>query len=92
LVSYCVYTAATIDVYDIKSHDDAAATAAAGRLAITLKMLESEAKQTPGIRRSIDIIKAQLQTHSEPTQYRPRIDENANKAPMDSIIVERDTR
>lgn len=92
LVSYCVYTAATIDVYDIKSHDEAAAAAAAGRLAITLKMLESEARQTPGIRRSIDIIKAQLRTHPEPTRQHPRINENVSEAQRDPMTVGPKTR
>ena len=66
LVSYCVYTAATIDVCEIESDDETAAAAAAQRLSVTLRMLESEARQTPGIKRSIEIIKTQLRTHSEP--------------------------
>ncbi|KAJ5100572.1 hypothetical protein N7456_006624 [Penicillium angulare] len=60
LVSYCVYTAATIDIQQIRHEDHAIATAAAKRLSTTLKMLESEAQQTPGIKRSIDIIKSHL--------------------------------
>lgn len=60
LVSYCVYTAATIDIQQIRHEDTSLATAAATRLATTLKMLESEARQTPGIKRSIDIIKSHL--------------------------------
>lgn len=60
LVSYCVYTAATIDIQQIRHECPALATAAANRLLTTLNMLESEAKQTPGIRRSIDIIRSHL--------------------------------
>jgi hypothetical protein len=60
LVSYCVYTAATIDIQQIRHEDASLASAAATRLSTTLKMLESEARQTPGIKRSIDIIKSHL--------------------------------
>ncbi|KAJ5820368.1 hypothetical protein N7474_005959 [Penicillium riverlandense] len=60
LVSYCVYTTATIDVQMIQNEDVALATAAVNRLSTTLEMLESEARQTPGIKRSIDIIKSHL--------------------------------
>ena len=67
LVSYCVYTAATIDIQQIRHEDPALATAAATRLSTTLKMLESEARQTPGIKRSIDIIKSHLTQITEPT-------------------------
>ncbi|QRD83688.1 nitrogen assimilation transcription factor nirA [Aspergillus flavus] len=60
LVSYCVYTAATIDVRLARHEDKAIAEMATGRLAITLRMLETEVKQTPGIRRSIEIIRSQI--------------------------------
>lgn len=65
LVSYCVYTAATIDIQQIRHEDPVLATAATNRLSTTLKMLESEAKQTPGIKRSIDIIKSHLTQHPQ---------------------------
>ena len=60
LVSYCVYTAATIDVRLARHEDKALAEMATGRLAVTLRMLETEVKQTPGIRRSIEIIRSQI--------------------------------
>jgi hypothetical protein len=60
LVSYCVYTAATIDVRLMRHDDKTIAEMAANRLVITLQMLETEAKQTPGIRRSIEIIRSHL--------------------------------
>ncbi|KAL1887978.1 hypothetical protein Sste5346_009860 [Sporothrix stenoceras] len=60
LTSYCVYTAATIEVQQVRHPDPAVATQAVERLGTTLRMLEVESQQTPGIRRSIDIIKAQL--------------------------------
>lgn len=42
-------------------HDDkTVADMAAGRLKITLQMLETEVKQTPGIKRSIEIIRSHL--------------------------------
>src|SRR5690348_7697738 len=64
LVSYCIYTTATINVMEIKSTEegDAAAAAVANRLSVSLKVLEQEVKQTPGIHRSVDIIKGQLRT------------------------------
>lgn len=60
LVSYCVYTAATIELEQIEESDDRD-TGAHERLSMILKMLEMEARQTPGIKRSIDIIKARLE-------------------------------
>lgn len=60
LTSYCVYTAATIEVLQVQNSPKDVSTAAVHRLATTLRMLEAEAAQTPGIRRSVDIIKAQL--------------------------------
>lgn len=67
LVSYCVYTAATINVYDMKNAEESKRGEVAGRLNISLQILESEARQTPGVRRSVDIIKSLLSTW-EPTQ------------------------
>ena len=60
LVSYCVYTAATIDVRLVRHDDKALADMATNRLAVTLRMLETEVKQTPGIKRSIEIIRTQI--------------------------------
>ncbi|KAL4949479.1 fungal-specific transcription factor domain-containing protein [Aspergillus filifer] len=60
LVSYCVYTAATIDVQLMKHEDKTVSDMAADRLVVTLQMLETEVKQTPGIRRSIEIIRSHL--------------------------------
>lgn len=62
LVSYCIYTAATVNVYEIKLSDKAISQAAAVKLSNSLRLLESEVKQTPGISRSISIIKDQLRT------------------------------
>ncbi|KAJ5280484.1 hypothetical protein N7478_005856 [Penicillium angulare] len=77
LASYCVYTAATVDIQQIRHEDTYLATAAATRLSVTLKMLESEARQTPGIKRSIDIIKSHLtrqqesETNPDPHSFSP---------------------
>ncbi|RAO65116.1 uncharacterized protein BHQ10_001128 [Talaromyces amestolkiae] len=60
LVSYCVYTAATIDVRLIHHADRNLAEKAADRLVVTLRMLETELEQTPGIKRSIEIIRSHL--------------------------------
>lgn len=62
LISYCVYSAATVDVGEMRSPIQADREAAAARLGVSLRILESEARQTPGVRRSIDIIKRQLRT------------------------------
>ena len=68
LLSYCVYTAATIEVQLLRDPDAAVASAAAERLTTTLSMLEVEAEQTPGIRKSVDIIR--LQIRSMPKHHR----------------------
>ncbi|KAF1981921.1 hypothetical protein K402DRAFT_448961 [Aulographum hederae CBS 113979] len=60
LVNYCVYTAATIDAYEMRSSEQRSREEATVRLSLSLQILESGARQTPGIRRSIDIIKHQL--------------------------------
>lgn len=60
LLSYCVYTAATVEIEQIGESNSATAQLAVKRLATTLAMLEDEVKQTPGIRRSVDIIKTRL--------------------------------
>jgi hypothetical protein len=72
LVSYCVYTAATIDVRLIHHDDRSLAEKAADRLVVTLRMLETELKQTPGIKRSIEIIRSHLGK-----QRLPILNENA---------------
>ncbi|KAK4936287.1 hypothetical protein LTR10_022815 [Elasticomyces elasticus] len=68
LLSYCVYTAATIEVKQVGDPDPAISQAAVERLATTLAMLEEEAKQTPGIRRSIEIIRIRLQKQRQSSQ------------------------
>lgn len=60
LLSYCVYTAASVDVFEMQSKDSDEARAATQRLQVTLHMLEAEAEQTPGVRKSIDIIRSQI--------------------------------
>lgn len=60
LLSYCVYTAATVELKQVSDSNISVANAAKSRLATTLAMLEEEARQTPGIRRSVDIIKSRL--------------------------------
>lgn len=66
LVSYCVYTAATINVEAMKTSSGAEREEAVKRLAISLRILESEAQQTPGIQRSVNIIKKQLRSWNPP--------------------------
>lgn len=64
LISYCVYTAATVDLLEMEQFPGAASRAAAERLATTMAMLESEVRQTPGIRRSTDIISSRLKART----------------------------
>lgn len=81
LVSYCVYTAATIQVHEMRSTDMQRRQDATKRLAVLLQILESESRQTPGIRRSIDIIKRQLRSW---TPNRPRDPPNGRE-PAQSV-------
>lgn len=62
LISYCVYSAATVDVEEMRSPIQLNREAAAARLGVSLRILENEARQTPGVGRSIDIIRRQLRT------------------------------
>lgn len=76
LVSYCVYTAATIDVRLIRHEDRDLAEKAANRLVVTLRMLETELKQTPGIKRSIEIIRCHLMKQRLPVLNEKAADMN----------------
>ncbi|KAJ5239420.1 hypothetical protein N7468_004039 [Penicillium chermesinum] len=87
LVSYCVYTAATIDIQEIRQEDPALAQAAANRLSTTLKMLETEAKQTPGIKRSIEIIKSHLAQQTEDRSQKVQ-----NPLPARQVQINREIR
>lgn len=60
LLSYCVYTAATIELQQIKRSNSEDAYAASQRLDTTLKMLEAETVQTPGVRGSFDMIRSRV--------------------------------
>ncbi|KAF2755984.1 hypothetical protein EJ05DRAFT_84599 [Pseudovirgaria hyperparasitica] len=71
LISYCIFTGATIDVHDLKTPDEASAAAAAERLASKLQMLESEALLAPGLQRSADIIKMHLRMRFNPSSASP---------------------
>jgi hypothetical protein len=62
LISYCVYTAATVDIGFIRSGSEEQRHAAALRLRGALKILEAEGRQTPGIKKSVDTIKKQIKT------------------------------
>lgn len=77
LVSYCVYTSAMISVMEIKSIEDTDPTDVANRLNTSLTVLEHEVRQTPGMQRSVDIIKKQLRSsyprRSPPPVYHRRI-------------------
>ncbi|KAF9760802.1 hypothetical protein IL306_004112 [Fusarium sp. DS 682] len=59
-VSYCVYTAATVDVLDMRRSEAGARIDAARRLGMAVRTLQEEAKHTPGSGRSLDTIRRQL--------------------------------
>lgn len=94
LISYCVYTAATIDVRLVRHNDKALAEMATTRLAITLRMLETEVRQTPGIRRSIEIIRSQIGAASPSSSHHqverspgtPHARETSTVMSLDSMI------
>lgn len=71
MVSYCVYTAATVDAYEMRVSDGDARAEAAERLSAALRVLEGEARQTPGIRRSLDTIRRQLSSLAPTVTPRP---------------------
>jgi hypothetical protein len=62
VISYCVYTAATVDIGFIRTGSEEQRHAAALRLRAALKILEAEGRQTPGIKKSVDTIKKQIKT------------------------------
>lgn len=62
ILSYCVYTAATVDIGFIRIGNEEHRHAAALRLRTALKILEAEGRQTPGIKKSVDAIKKQIKT------------------------------
>ncbi|KAF5579828.1 Formyl-coenzyme A transferase [Fusarium pseudocircinatum] len=59
-VSYCVYTAATVDVLDMRRSEAGIRIDAARRLGMAVRTLQEEAKHTPGSGRSLDTIRRQL--------------------------------
>jgi hypothetical protein len=62
LISYCVYTTATVDVGFIRIGNEEERHASALRLRAALRILEAEGRQTPGIKKSVDIIKKQIKS------------------------------
>lgn len=90
LLSYCVYTAATVEVEQAGNRDPMIAQVAIKRLATTLAMLEDEAKQTPGIRRSVDIIKARLGRVSPRTRDSLLVPHHSQSEPLNGLASPRD--
>lgn len=62
LISYCVYTAATVDIGFIRIGTEEQRHGAALRLRAAIKILEAEGRQTPGIKKSVDTIKKQIKS------------------------------
>lgn len=59
-VSYCIYTAATIDVLEMKRSIVPGGDDASKRLSTAIRTLQNEARHTPGSGRSLDTIRRQL--------------------------------
>ena len=59
-VSYCIFTAATVEAFVIKNPDPHKATEAAKRLGDAMRVLHHETKHTPGISQSLDTIRRRL--------------------------------
>ena len=70
LVSYCVYTAATVDIGFIRIGSEEQRHAAALRLRAALKILEAEGKHTPGVKNSVDTIKKQIKNAATEREQR----------------------
>ncbi|KAI1270327.1 fungal-specific transcription factor domain-containing protein [Xylariaceae sp. FL1019] len=67
-VSYCIFTAATVEVDEMTRMDQPAATQAAQRLGTAIRALDDESKNTPSIGRSLDTIRRQLATRVSTTK------------------------
>ena len=62
-VSYCIFTAATVDAHEMKTHGvEGVGRDAAIRLGAAIRVLQDEARHTPGIGRSLDTIRRRLTT------------------------------
>ena len=62
IISYCVYTAATVDIGFIRVGNEDQRHTAALRLRAALKILEAEGRSTPGVKKSVETIKKQIKT------------------------------
>lgn len=71
-VSYCIYTAATVEALELKasSMSPIERQEAAARLAAAVRVLQSEAAHTPGSGRSLDTIRRLLSEGQRP-KFRP---------------------
>ncbi|KAI0195530.1 hypothetical protein F4808DRAFT_328695 [Astrocystis sublimbata] len=67
-VSYCIFTAATVEVDEMTRADQEAATQAAQRLGMAIRALDDESKNTPSIGRSLDTIRRRLATRVSATK------------------------
>lgn len=72
-ISYCIYTAATVEAFELKQMKDPKGQAeAASRLAAAVTVLQKEASHTPGSGRSLDTIRRLL---SAGQRAHPRLNE-----------------
>ncbi|KAF2021660.1 hypothetical protein BU24DRAFT_417299 [Aaosphaeria arxii CBS 175.79] len=59
-ISYCIFTAATVEAYVMKAASLDVANEAAQRLSAAMRVLRHETRHTPGISRSLDTIRRRL--------------------------------
>lgn len=66
-VSYCIYTAATVEAQQLRSStEQTERDAAASRLSDAVRVLQNEAAHTPGSGRSLDTIRRLLSAGGQP--------------------------
>ena len=79
-----MHTATTVDILEMQQFSGERSRAAAHRLTTTMARLETEARQTPGVRGSIDIINSRLQARTSsdevPSQQSVNTDADLNNS------------
>lgn len=77
-VSYCVFTAASVDAYAIKTLCGDGVHEAVRRLGDAMRVLQNEERHTPGIGRTLSTIRRQLATWKSERKVRTRGEGNAS--------------
>lgn len=77
-VSYCVFTAASVDAYAIKRSCGDGVHEAVIRLGDAMRVLQNEERHTPGIGRTLSTIRRQLATWKSEKKVRTRGEGNVS--------------